>query len=92
MSPTNYWAWYRRGDGLDRVGKYYQAIASFDKALEVRPTDYWAWYRRGEALRQMRRYQDAIACFDKALEIRPDDRNTLNSKHLSLDQLGKQPN
>ena len=37
------------------------AIASFDKALEIKPDSYEAWYNRGNALGNLGRLKEAIA-------------------------------
>jgi tetratricopeptide (TPR) repeat protein len=60
-------------DILETLGRFKDALESYDKALLSKPTDYWAWCQRGSVLRQLERYEEAIASYDKALETRPDD-------------------
>jgi tetratricopeptide (TPR) repeat protein len=43
------------------------AIASFDKALELKPDLHEAWNNRGNALNDLGRWEEAIASYDKAL-------------------------
>ena len=58
---------------LGKLGRLDDAIASYDKALEIKPDDHEAWYNRGVALGNLGRLDDAIASYDKALEFKPDD-------------------
>jgi tetratricopeptide (TPR) repeat protein len=44
-----------------------QAIACFDKALEIKPDLHAAWNNRGYALGNLGRLEEAIASYDKAL-------------------------
>ncbi|MEG3842526.1 tetratricopeptide repeat protein [Microcoleus sp. herbarium14] len=43
-----------------------KAIASYDKALELKPDDRKAWYNRGIPLGNLDRLEEAIASGDKA--------------------------
>ncbi len=48
---------------------FLQAIACYDRALEIKPDHAFAWFLKGNSLDNMKRYDDAIACFDRAIEI-----------------------
>jgi tetratricopeptide (TPR) repeat protein len=65
--------WFEQGNqkymNWDLIG----AIASYDKALEIKPDFHEAWNGRGIALDNLGRYEEAIASWDRALEIKPDD-------------------
>jgi superkiller protein 3 len=56
----------------DYAEEYAKAIASYNKALELKPYQDKAWYNRGMALRNLGKLEEAIASYDKALEIKPD--------------------
>ncbi|MGF1601085.1 MAG: tetratricopeptide repeat protein, partial [Thermosynechococcaceae cyanobacterium] len=56
---------------LDDLGRYEDAISSFDQAIKFKPDYHQAFYNRGVALANLGRYEDAIASFDKALNINP---------------------
>ena len=51
------------------LGRLEAAIASYDKALEIKPDYHVAWNNRGIALDNLGRGEEAIASYDKALEI-----------------------
>ncbi|MCC3599430.1 MULTISPECIES: tetratricopeptide repeat protein [unclassified Microcoleus] len=68
---------------------YAKAIASYDKALEIKPDYHEAWYNRGSALDDLGRLEDAIASYDKALEIKPDYHEAWNNRGIALRNLGR---
>jgi tetratricopeptide (TPR) repeat protein len=61
-----------RGEMYRRLGRYDQALADFNHALELRPDDSWAIGSRGQTYRSMGRYEEAIADLNRAIEVHPD--------------------
>uniref|UniRef100_UPI0011788002 CHAT domain-containing protein n=1 Tax=Calothrix rhizosoleniae TaxID=888997 RepID=UPI0011788002 len=89
IKPDYHEAWYNRGLALGNLGKYEQAIVSWDKALEIKPDYHKAWYNRGLDLGNLGRYEQAIASWDKALEIKPDYHEAWCNRGLDLGNLGR---
>ena len=56
-----------RGESLAQVGKYYEAIQEYQKALDVQPTYSLAHFRMGEAMFYQKNYQAAANAFRAAL-------------------------
>lgn len=81
--------WNKRGDALSDLGRYEEAIASYDKALEINSHDDKVWNNRGVALDELGRYEEAIASYDKALEIRLNDDKAWNNRGITLSNLGR---
>src|SRR5919198_6314221 len=73
LDPNDAYAWYRKGAALNNLGRYKEALGSFDKAIEINPKLGKAWYNKGSALVELRENTEAIKCFDKAIEIDPND-------------------
>ncbi len=82
-------AWFDRGFDQLMRGDFIDAIASLDKALEIKPDDHAAWYNRGVALDSLGRLEEAIASLDKALEIQPDFYDAWNNRGRALFNLGR---
>ena len=61
-----------------------EAIACYDKAIEVNPEFSWAFYNKGIILTAHGYNKEAIACYDKAIEINPQNADAYNNKGLSL--------
>jgi len=72
--------WFDRGFELWDLGRYEEAIASYDKALQINPDDDASWYFRGIALGELGRYEEAIASYDQYLQIKPNDHNVWYDK------------
>jgi len=89
IKADNHSAWYNRGKALEKLLRYKEAIASYDKAIEIKPDDQLAWWRRGKALDELSRHEEAIASFDKAVEIKPDDLDAWWHRGYALLQLSR---
>ncbi|MEK8016509.1 MAG: toll/interleukin-1 receptor domain-containing protein [Candidatus Parabeggiatoa sp.] len=85
----DYTACFNRGNALDDLGRYEEAIASYDKALQFKKDYHISWYNRGNALRKLGRHEDAIASYDKALRFKPDYHEAWNNRGNALAKLGR---
>jgi len=81
--------WYNRGYILYNLGRYEEAVASFDKVIEIKPDYHEAWYNRGYILYELGRYEEAVASFDKVIEIKPDYHEVWYNRGVALDHLGR---
>ncbi len=77
------------GKRLHDAGKYEEAIASFDKAIEIKPKFADLWKSKGDALRWLKKYEEAIASYDKAIEIDPKNALTWMNKGIVWHYLKK---
>jgi len=82
-------AWFYRGNEQNRKGDLEGALASFDKALEIKPDYHEAWYNRGITLGNLGRLEEAIASYEKALEFNPDDHQALFGSGFTQFYLGR---
>ena len=51
------------------MGKYEQALADFDRAIDLDEKMAWAIAERGETYRLMEKYELALADFDRAIDL-----------------------
>jgi aminopeptidase N len=56
-----------RGEGDAELGKYYEAIQEYQKALDAQPNSSLAHFREGEAMFYQKNYQSAANAFRSAL-------------------------
>ncbi|BAZ21135.1 protein prenyltransferase, alpha subunit [Kalymmatonema gypsitolerans NIES-4073] len=82
-------AWLNQGNEQLMAGDFAGAIASYDKALEIKPDFHEAWYNRGNPLFNLGRIEDVIASYDKALEIKPDFHEAWYNRGNALSNLGR---
>ncbi|MCD8485184.1 MAG: CHAT domain-containing protein [Desertifilum sp.] len=66
-------AWLNQGNEQYMRGDFLDAIASYDQAIKFKPYYHQAWNNRGLALDNLGELEKAIASYDKALEFKPDD-------------------
>jgi tetratricopeptide (TPR) repeat protein len=81
--------WFSQGVQQDQAGDVEGAIASYDKALEIRPDLYEVWFNRGNALSNLGRFEEAIASYDKAIEFKPDFHEGWYNRGNALSNLGR---
>ena len=81
--------WRYKWEALCDLGRYEEAIACCDKALEIDPKNADAWINKGVALDHLERYEKTIWCWDKALEIDPMNALAWYNKSYVLDHLGR---
>lgn len=53
--------------------RYQEAIASFDKALQLNNESSEVWNAKGEAFSNLNQYDQAIKAYEKAIEFKPDN-------------------
>jgi tetratricopeptide (TPR) repeat protein len=70
-------------------GQVTDALAHFQKAVQLQSDDEASWKNLGSALLQQGRVDDAIVRFQKALELRPDDPGAHNNLGLALFRKGR---
>ena len=81
--------WFEQGNQKVINGDFIGAIASYDRALEIKPDYPDAWDIRGVTLNNLGRYEEALASSDKALEIKPDFDHAWYVRGFALDGLGR---
>src|SRR5947208_1517073 len=64
---------YSEGAILGALGRYEEAIKSYEEAIRIKPDYFDAWYTKGNTLGNLGRYEEAIESFEQAIRIKPDD-------------------
>ena len=57
------WAWYDKGDILHKLKRYEEAVAAFDRAIELDDKNAWAWHEKGQALYDLERYEESLTAY-----------------------------
>src|SRR5215472_13676750 len=71
-APDYFDAHLMLGDVLAELQRHDGAIASYDRALEIKPGIAEALYNRGNSLLHLNRNEEAAANYDRALASTPD--------------------
>lgn len=61
--------WQQVSDLLD-LKQHSEAIALFDRILELQPDSFLAWHWRGNSLATLGQYEEAIASYDRVIQIK----------------------
>lgn len=69
INPNYADAWNNKGVSLGKLGKYKEAIESYDMAIKIDPNFAHAWNNKGNALRVLGEQQDANRCFSNAKSL-----------------------
>ncbi|MFF8020057.1 tetratricopeptide repeat protein, partial [Streptomyces sp. NPDC007896] len=67
------WAIAWRGQAYRALKRYDEALADFNRAIELDPNVDWIIAQRGWTYRELRRYDEAQADFARAVELDPED-------------------
>ncbi len=78
--PTNPAVWSNRGNVRISENKLDEAIADFDRAIEIAPEAPDPYLNRGAALEGKGLYQEAIDDYNKVLTIDPEDAMAYNNR------------
>jgi tetratricopeptide (TPR) repeat protein len=77
------------GTALLNQGRREEALATFDKAVQLKPNDADLWRNLGNVLSDMGRPADAILSFQHALKLNPRHWDAAYKAGLILHQLGQ---
>jgi len=81
--------WFWQGCCLDAVEQYEEAIASYDRGIELNPEAMWCWESRGASLSKLHRFEEAAASFGRVLQFEPEHFIALVCRGISLHVIGK---
>ena len=69
LEPKNYQLWNVQGVMFYDMGRYKDALASFERALALQPNNAGYWFNRGDALRELGQLENALASYNTVLLI-----------------------
>lgn len=62
---------YNQGNTLIQLQRYEEALATYEKAIDIKPDYPQAVYGKGKALFQLKKYQESLIAYDQAIQIQP---------------------
>ncbi len=75
LKPDFEKAWCRKGVTLETIGKYEEALKSFNKALEFKPKCFWLHLYRADVLSSLKRHGEAFEELEKLLLVIKDKQD-----------------
>ena len=83
--------WNEKGTVLNMLGKSEEALAAYDKSIELcldDADDSNTWASKGNTLLGLQRYDEAIECYNHALKVDTNNAIILNNKGVAYMELG----
>ncbi|MFI3219494.1 MAG: tetratricopeptide repeat protein, partial [Methylococcales bacterium] len=77
------------GNELEDLGRFDDALASYDRALSINPDYARAHSNRGNVLQSLKRFDDAITSYNRALVIKPDYAEAFCNRGNALQALSR---
>ena len=71
INPNNAAAHFNLANTLKKLNKISDAIASYDKAIDIK-ADYELYSLRGLAFYELEKYDEAISSYDESIKLKPD--------------------
>ena len=87
--PGNTRAYNELANAFDAAGRNAEALANYDKALQLKPDYARAWYNKGELMLRTGHVAAALELFDQALRINPAYFKALKAKGDALVKAGR---
>jgi len=84
IDPMYSRAWGARGLALCGLGRLEEALASYNRSLELCPDSAETWNNRGVTLSDLRRLQEAVSSFERAIALQPDYAEAWSNLGLAL--------
>ncbi|UCD82315.1 MAG: tetratricopeptide repeat protein [Desulfobacterales bacterium] len=87
--PADARAYFQKGDQMARSGHYAEAIANYQKALQLKPDFVEACFKLAGAYQDLKNYEEAIVYYLQAVRLKPDFFEACYNAGLAYQALGK---
>jgi tetratricopeptide (TPR) repeat protein len=87
LAPNNGVAHSNKGNILKNLGRYAEALCSFDEAIKLLPNYAEPYNNKGNVLQDLRRYEESLVWYDKAIALQPDYVDAYGNKGNALEWL-----
>ena len=91
MELDNSDVFYNQGNALANVGRYWEAIASYDQALQHKPNDESAWYNKACAYALQQQPDPAIEILSKAIALDSQKYRAMARTNTNFDSICTDP-
>lgn len=89
LEPGDADAYHGAGWALIRVGRYDEAIAELNRAIELDSNNAKIHRSLGDALASVHRWPEAVRAYDRALFLNPRDKTARENRDSLVDQMSR---
>jgi predicted O-linked N-acetylglucosamine transferase (SPINDLY family) len=76
-----------RGNTLEALGRWSEALSSYDCAISLDPAYEQAYYNKGNCLQKLHNFTKALQSYDKAIALKPDYAEAFSNRGVVLNTL-----
>ncbi|SYZ73221.1 exported hypothetical protein [Candidatus Zixiibacteriota bacterium] len=87
--PTDDMGFYLLGKGYQSLKKYPEAIAAYNKAIELNKDNFFAYSAIGKIYQVQENYAGAVKMFEEATRIKPDNYLAARDLAISFEQINQ---
>ncbi len=87
INSTNAIELSKQGNTLYDLQRYPDALATYEKAVEIRPDYPQAWDGQGKTLYELKKYKQALTAYDKAIQLQPLYLEAWSGRGFTLNKL-----
>jgi predicted O-linked N-acetylglucosamine transferase (SPINDLY family) len=87
LAPAFAETFSNRGNALQELKRFEEALASCDRAIALDPGYVGAWINRGIALGELRRFDQALASYNQAITLAPDHAAAFYNRGNALKEI-----
>jgi len=80
------------GNSLRFLGRYQEAIVSYQGAVEIDEGSFDAWGNMGVSYGHLGQHKMALECFDRALRLSPQDAHWRKMRDLAMQKMDQGDN
>ncbi len=80
---------FLRGNYYYNQGKYHEALAAYNRSLELKPDDPDILCNRGTTYSELGRYDEALADYNRSLKLSPDNADIICNRGTTYFKLGQ---
>ncbi len=85
--PEDATAYHNRGLTYRDLQQHEQALADFNRAIELNPKYATAYHNRGLTYRDLQQHEQALADYNRAIELNPEDANAYHNRGVTYHYL-----
>lgn len=78
---------YQQGNTFYELQRYKDALAAFEKAVQLQPNYTQAWNGQAQTLSELKEYKQALTAYDRAIQIQPNYLDAWRGRGFALSNL-----
>ncbi|MEG4342558.1 tetratricopeptide repeat protein [Microcoleus sp. A003_D6] len=78
---------YNRGNTLYNLSRFEEALAAYERAINLRPDYAEVWQEKAKTLYALKKYRESQSAYDRAIELKPEYLEAWTGRGYALENL-----